>query len=263
MPDSAITSNTALLATDRHGSVLRQHAVQACPPTPYTAFGFRPIANELPSVLGFNGQLQELRTGDYLLGNGYRAYNPVLMRFLSPDSVSPFGNGGCNSYVYCSGDPVNALDPSGHVNIWVRTGRSDRPIPQAGAQVTQEWQVQGIPGVRAQTYDDGSNFVLEQVLKTKSPEGETNYIAKQHLDELTKLVAQGEQLNITYPWEQLPFSKMSRKNYRSEVQEQIRAIFEYGRVKVGDANNPEVRHVTFVVERAPSKRSNDVRGTVD
>ncbi|EGH35731.1 hypothetical protein PSYJA_44541, partial [Pseudomonas syringae pv. japonica str. M301072] len=37
-------------------------------------------------------------TGHYLLGNGYRAFNPVLMRFNSPDSLSPFGEGGVNAY---------------------------------------------------------------------------------------------------------------------------------------------------------------------
>ncbi len=53
-------------------------------------------------------------TGYYLLGNGYRAFNPVLMRFNSPDSLSPFGKGGLNAYAYCAGDPVNRVDPTGH-----------------------------------------------------------------------------------------------------------------------------------------------------
>ncbi|MFA1026632.1 MULTISPECIES: RHS repeat-associated core domain-containing protein [Pseudomonas syringae group] len=47
------------------------------------------------------------------MGNGYRAYNPVLMRFNSPDSLSPFGKGGLNAYAYCAGDPVNRSDPDG------------------------------------------------------------------------------------------------------------------------------------------------------
>ncbi|AVI87072.1 conserved hypothetical protein [Pseudomonas syringae pv. tomato T1] len=63
---------------------------------------------------GFNGELLDDITGHYLLGNGYRAYNPVLMRFNSPDSLSPFGEGGLNAYAYCAGDPVNRSDPSGH-----------------------------------------------------------------------------------------------------------------------------------------------------
>lgn len=64
---------------------------------------------------GFNGEFPDPLTGHYLLGNGYRAYNPVLGRFNSPDSLSPFGEGGVNAYAYCRGDPVNRVDPSGHV----------------------------------------------------------------------------------------------------------------------------------------------------
>lgn len=64
---------------------------------------------------GFNGQLSESASRHYLLGNGYRAYSPVLMRFLQPDSWSPFGWGGLNPYCYCGGEPVNQSDPSGHM----------------------------------------------------------------------------------------------------------------------------------------------------
>lgn len=66
------------------------------------------------NLLGFNGELCESLTGHYLLGNGYRAFNPVLMRFNSPDSLSPFGEGGINAYAYCKGDPVNSFDSDGH-----------------------------------------------------------------------------------------------------------------------------------------------------
>ncbi|MEX2964636.1 RHS repeat-associated core domain-containing protein, partial [Microbulbifer sp. TYP-18] len=46
--------------------------------------------------------------------NGYRVYNPGLMRFHAADSMSPFGRGGVNSYAYALGDPINLRDPSGH-----------------------------------------------------------------------------------------------------------------------------------------------------
>lgn len=63
---------------------------------------------------GFNGLFHEPATGWQMLGNGYRVYNPVLIRFHSPDNQSPFGRGGLNAYAYCAGDPVNRVDPSGH-----------------------------------------------------------------------------------------------------------------------------------------------------
>jgi RHS repeat-associated protein len=55
--------------------------------------------------------MREPDTGWYLLGE--RPYNPTLRRFLAPDRASPFDRGGINRYAYCSGDPVNRIDPSG------------------------------------------------------------------------------------------------------------------------------------------------------
>ena len=65
------------------------------------------------SSLGYNGTLHESSTCWQLLGNGRRAFNPVLMRFHSPDPLSPFGRGGINAYAYCWNDPINLSDPSG------------------------------------------------------------------------------------------------------------------------------------------------------
>lgn len=67
-------------------------------------------------LLGFNGERQDDLSRSTHLGNGYRAYNPVLMRFHCPDFLSPFREGGINSYAYCLGDPVNRTDPSGHMS---------------------------------------------------------------------------------------------------------------------------------------------------
>lgn len=69
--------------------------------------------------LGFNGEWRQPDTGCYPLGNGHRSYDPILMRFHSPDQSSPFGAGGLNAYVYCLGDPINRRDPSGKASIGV------------------------------------------------------------------------------------------------------------------------------------------------
>lgn len=66
------------------------------------------------SILGFNGERLDPVSGATHLGNGYRAFYPALRRFNRPDSLSPFGHGGMNSYAYCAGDPINRADPSGH-----------------------------------------------------------------------------------------------------------------------------------------------------
>ena len=105
---------TTLLATDQQTSVLNGVSPEgALHAQAYSPFGHHPIGTSLNGA-GFNGERPEPVTGHYLLGQGYRAFNPVLMRFNSPDSWSPFGEGGINAYAYCTGDPVNQVDPSGH-----------------------------------------------------------------------------------------------------------------------------------------------------
>jgi RHS repeat-associated protein len=108
---------TTLLGTDPQRSVL--HALDATQPHPlaYTPYGHHAAQSGLLSLLGFNGERPDPVTGHYLLGNGYRAFNPTLMRFNSPDSMSPFGKGGLNPYAYGLGDPINKSDPTGHFNI--------------------------------------------------------------------------------------------------------------------------------------------------
>ncbi|MHA6138088.1 RHS repeat-associated core domain-containing protein [Pseudomonas mohnii] len=108
--------DTTLLATDLQRSVLHTLKKGTQPhPIAYPPYGHRSVLGGLLSLLGFNGERPDPVTGCYLLGNGYRAFNPVLMRFNSPDSWSPFGEGGINSYMYCKGDPANHSDATGHM----------------------------------------------------------------------------------------------------------------------------------------------------
>ncbi|MHA6198532.1 RHS repeat-associated core domain-containing protein [Pseudomonas wadenswilerensis] len=75
-------------------------------------YGHADPARPSLGVIGFNGQPREPH-GWYQLGRGHRVYNPALMRFHSPDRLSPFDEGGLNAYAYCQGDPVNFSDPTG------------------------------------------------------------------------------------------------------------------------------------------------------
>ena len=104
---------TTLLATDRQTSVLQQVSAAGTQACAYTPYGHHPAENGITQLVAFNGEHPEAVTGHYLLGQGYRAYNPVLMRFNSPDSWSPFGEGGINAYAY-SNKPLDEVDPSGH-----------------------------------------------------------------------------------------------------------------------------------------------------
>ena len=103
-----------LSGTDQQQTVLSEVSGDHYTAIAYSPYGHRPAEGGLFSLAGFNGEAFDPLTGLYLLGNGYRAYSPALMRFHSPDSLSPFGAGGLNPYAYCLGDPVNRVDPTGH-----------------------------------------------------------------------------------------------------------------------------------------------------
>lgn len=111
-----LNASAQLFGTDQQQSVLATLGKEHLTDCAYSPYGHRPADGGLFSLAGFNGEQLDPVTGLYLLGNGYRAYSPTLMRFLSPDSMSPFGAGGLNAYSYCLGDPVNRVDPTGHVS---------------------------------------------------------------------------------------------------------------------------------------------------
>ncbi|WP_413792985.1 MULTISPECIES: RHS repeat-associated core domain-containing protein [unclassified Pseudomonas] len=111
------TVKTTLIATDRQRSVLHELDTPQPRALAYSPYGHRASESVLGGLLGFNGERPDPVTGHYLLGNGYRAFNTVLMRFNSPDSMSPFGKGGLNAYAYCHGDPINRIDPTGHISL--------------------------------------------------------------------------------------------------------------------------------------------------
>lgn len=104
---------TELLACDVKGSTLMLLTIKSTARVVFSPWGYFQAAGGM--LAGFKGEYCDPVTSYYLLGNGYRGYNPMLMRFANPDSVSPFGAGGINCYAYLAGDPVNASDPTGHM----------------------------------------------------------------------------------------------------------------------------------------------------
>lgn len=111
---------TTLFATDASNSVLTEINDSGLNQASYSAYGHYSSDAQPSSNLGFNGEMRDPITSCYFLGNGNRVYNPVLMRFHSPDMLSPFYAGGLNAYMYCIGDPINHSDPTGNFPIWAR-----------------------------------------------------------------------------------------------------------------------------------------------
>lgn len=113
LTDKSSAADLALLATSHSGSVLRVVHGDHDEIRNYSCYGFE-LNQSQENAIGFNGEMLDLATQCYALGNGYRLFSPTAMRFHSPDNLSPFDRGGINAYCYCVGDPTNKIDPSGH-----------------------------------------------------------------------------------------------------------------------------------------------------
>lgn len=120
------TQQLEFFAPDTKNSILCAHTSLAREEHAYTPFGYSAKLRSACTLQGFNGEYLNKLLGAYQLGLGFRAFSPGLMRFQSPDNLSPFGKGGHNCYAYCSGDPVNYTDPTGHALIHLKNGQTLR-----------------------------------------------------------------------------------------------------------------------------------------
>lgn len=155
-----------LLATDLPRSTL--NAVQASlkQSIAYLPYGYHPFGSGLFSLLGFNGHRPDPLSGCYLLGNGYRAFNPVLMRFNSPDRLSPFGKGGVNAFAYCLGDPINRSDPNGSFSSAI-TGLFSRVFSRTRSPYSFPWQGKRVKPVKNVTRFSENFITFEDTYKGK------------------------------------------------------------------------------------------------
>lgn len=144
-----------LLATDVAGSALQARTESTVESHRYTVYGYAPSQPSNHTLLGFNGQLSGLLGDAYILGNGHRTFSTRLMRFLSPDRLSPFSEGGINSYAYVGNDPVNRTDPTGQMFKWLTT-RVARNLPKLPHDVEN-------PKIQHSRHDNGYYTPLPQV----------------------------------------------------------------------------------------------------
>jgi len=112
------TAQTRLLATDiQESTIIIKSEYQSI--IAYSPYGNDSFPADSLLLSRFTGQiLLPLLTKSYLLGNGHRLFNTGLMRFHSPDSLSPFDEGGLNGYAYCGNDSINRSDPTGQSFIF-------------------------------------------------------------------------------------------------------------------------------------------------
>ncbi|CAI8948177.1 hypothetical protein EMIT0P12_50485 [Pseudomonas sp. IT-P12] len=165
---AADTRATDLLATDLQRTVMYAVSHTARSAMCYSPYGHRFSETCSATLLGFNGERLDEISRCYLLGNGHRAYSPVLERFNSPDGLSPFGKGGLNVYAYCSGDPVNRGDQSGRFSApWIAHATSSFIKSRANS-------LKGVPW-----YSWGTNDidVVKHVTRSSSPFTVSDYQA--------------------------------------------------------------------------------------
>lgn len=166
------TRTTALMTTDFQGSVIESVTQQGHITRSFNPFGYGPPEQERGLLLGFNGDYPDPITGHYLLGQGYRAYNPVLMRFNSPDTLSPFGEGGFNTYAYCENDPINYADPSGHIKLYFLERRLFQALDISDANTRVKKSMGSIQKTRKTTHPRAEKpkaDTLPRLEKTRTP----------------------------------------------------------------------------------------------
>ena len=99
---------SASLLTDTSGAQVQSMA--------YLPFGgtFQ-TAGSKTSSWRYTGQRQDDSTGLYYYNARY--YDPTIGRFLTPDTIvqSPYDPQFLNRYAYCRNNPINLVDPTGHV----------------------------------------------------------------------------------------------------------------------------------------------------
>lgn len=132
------TDGPCLIAINAIHSVLSYQNTNQKKTNVYSPYGYNPVANATLDLISFTGQALDALTNCYALGAGHRNYSPILMRFLSPDSLSPFRDGGINTYAYCSSDPINYSDPSAQTRHLV----SKIGVPRRGGVEAQVFKRQ-------------------------------------------------------------------------------------------------------------------------
>jgi RHS repeat-associated protein len=73
-----------------------------------------------PTDFGYAGMLYNIESGLYL--TNFRAYDPLVGRWLSRDPIGEESDAAANLYAYVGGDPIGKSDPTGECPWCVAVG---------------------------------------------------------------------------------------------------------------------------------------------
>ena len=134
-----------------------------------------------------------------------RYYDPAICRFISPDDTSYLGANGdlvsYNLYAYCSNNPVNYTDPTGHGIITVLCVIFGIVALGTMVELTKK-DIDALSTLEITVDESGSNVHIENSNQIKTPWVKFGYcIYVNHFNEQTRNVIKGSTSGLYFEWE--------------------------------------------------------------
>ncbi|MEV6303420.1 RHS repeat-associated core domain-containing protein [Actinoplanes sp. NPDC051861] len=177
--DRAQTATTGrMLYTDRHGDVTGRYLSSSAGDTrTYDPFGTVTAATGETPLIGYQGAWTDGATG--AVNMAARWYDPSTGRFPSRDTLAnaPTPDGNANRYNYANSDPLNNIDPTGHLLAAVDGGGGSYTkvaLPSGPKYITVQRPPDIVPSrvrkvSRRVPGVNGVMFIWEHIFENSSP----------------------------------------------------------------------------------------------
>jgi len=167
LSEVGVARKVMVLHKDHLGSVraVSDAAGQLQKRSVYEPYGKVQASGPDPEPKGFIGERFDSETG--LMDLNARYYDPVLARFISPDSLDPILPGvGTNRYAYALNDPVNGRDPTGrnrddHTDYGAGSDPNDGM--QSTTDVTRDYDAAVAGGLSPARGAEGGDWSQEKI----------------------------------------------------------------------------------------------------